>query len=95
MISLPFKYLSVVERQRAKAMFINASVGDGYMYELDIDGKVLCRNKKPLKDYARDSVDALLNMTEQDIRLMAGEMTAQEMRTVKAILKGIWSKLQD
>jgi hypothetical protein len=35
----------------------------------------------------RDSCLILLDLSNQAIRLLAGELTAQEMRTVQAILK--------
>lgn len=34
-----------------------------------------------------------LTLTKSEIRLMAGEMTAQEMRTVQAVLKSVRSKI--
>lgn len=36
----------------------------------------------------------ILTLTPSEIRLMAGEMTAQEMRTVQAILGGLKRKIQ-
>lgn len=41
----PFHELSSENQERAKAMFFDARHSDGYWYELDLDGKVLCRNK--------------------------------------------------
>lgn len=38
---------------------------------------------------AREDCARQLELTPADIRLMAGEMTAQEMRTVKAVLGGL------
>lgn len=42
---------------------------------------------------ARERYAALLNLTSSELRLMAGEMTPQEMRTVKAVLGGITRKM--
>lgn len=36
----------------------------------------------------------LLKMTRAEAQLMAGEMTAQEWRTVRAVLRGILAKLE-
>ena len=41
----------------------------------------------------RDQLARILEMSSQDIRLMAGEMSAQEMRTVKAILAGVRARI--
>lgn len=35
-----------------------------------------------------------LELTRSDIRLLAGEMTAQEMRTVMAVLSAIWKRMR-
>ena len=35
-----------------------------------------------------------LLLTRNDIRLLAGEMTAQEMRTVMAVLSVIWKRMR-
>jgi hypothetical protein len=43
---LKFSELSFQEQDRARARFINARPGDGYLYELDVDGHVLCRQKQ-------------------------------------------------
>ncbi len=37
---------------------------------------------------------ASMMLTPSDIRLMAGEMTAQEMRTVQAVLNGLAAKIR-
>ena len=39
------------------------------------------------KNEEREVCAKMMELSDQQIRLMAGEMTAQEMRTVKAILK--------
>lgn len=41
--TLLFEQLSAGEQQRAKTRFIGAASGDGYSYELDMEGHVLCR----------------------------------------------------
>lgn len=45
--------------------------------------------------YNEAKMDALLEcqLTPQDIRLRASEMTAQEMRTVRAVLKSVWHEI--
>ena len=42
---MKFSELSPMEQKRATAIFFDASVDDGYLYELDCDGHVLCRKK--------------------------------------------------
>lgn len=42
---LPFVCLPDNEQVRARAMFFDACNSDGYLYELDRDGRVLCRNR--------------------------------------------------
>ncbi|MDA8093672.1 MAG: hypothetical protein M0T84_07110 [Betaproteobacteria bacterium] len=42
---LPFTQLSESEQARARAMFVDARASDGYLYELGVDGKVLCRGR--------------------------------------------------
>lgn len=91
MTKLPFKYMSAVSRKQATNQFVDAEVDDGYLYELD-GGNVLSRSKM-VRDYNGGLVNKLLDMDPQDIRLMAGEMTQQEMRTVRAVLAGIKAKL--
>lgn len=44
-IRLPFDQLNPDNQQRAAASFLGAYEGDGYLYELDADEKVLCRRK--------------------------------------------------
>lgn len=39
-------------------------------------------------------IGAALNLSSGDIRLMAGEMTAQEMRSVKAVLEAVKSRIE-
>lgn len=42
----------------------------------------------------RGKCSAMLNLSRSDIQLMAGELTAQEWRTVGAVLKGLqWRML--
>lgn len=41
--SYPFEHLPARERQRASSRFLDAGSGDGYRYELDVEGKVLSR----------------------------------------------------
>ena len=38
---------------------------------------------------------AMLNLTRSEAQLMAGEMTAQEWRTVSAILKALQEKMRE
>lgn len=45
MSKLPFVFLPANEQARARAMFFDARPYDGYLYELDCDGRVLCRTK--------------------------------------------------
>ena len=45
---LPFTCLPDSEQTRARAMFFDARDSDGYLYELDRDGRVLCRNRSVL-----------------------------------------------
>ena len=40
-----FINLSDKQQRQASAQFFNAGVGDGYLYELDLDGGVLCRQR--------------------------------------------------
>jgi hypothetical protein len=42
---LPFVCLPANEQARARAMFFDARNSDGYLYELDRDGRVLCRHR--------------------------------------------------
>jgi hypothetical protein len=42
-----------------------------------------------------DLLTKIKSMDAQDIRLICGEMTAQEMRTVKAVLNWVADKLSD
>lgn len=42
----------------------------------------------------RESSAQQLELTADEIRLMAGELTAQEMRTVQAVLKGVASRIR-
>lgn len=42
---LPFAALPDDEKVRARARFFDARASDGYLYELDCDGHVLCRNR--------------------------------------------------
>ena len=43
---MKFSELSLPEQKRATAMFFDAGVDDGYLYELDCDGHVLCRARR-------------------------------------------------
>lgn len=43
---------------------------------------------------AATSASKALDMTDSDIRLMAGEMTTGELRTVKAVLSGSASEVR-
>lgn len=43
---------------------------------------------------AREDCTRLLEVTPSEVRLMAGEMSAQEMRTVQAVLGGLRSRLR-
>jgi len=45
---LPFAFLPANEQARARAMFFDARPDDGYLYELDCTGRVLCRNRSAL-----------------------------------------------
>ena len=45
------------------------------------------------KETERQRCANKLNLTKSEIRLMCGEMTAQEMRTVQAVLKGVRAKI--
>lgn len=40
-----FSELARANQERALARFCDAGPSDGYLYELDIDGMVLCRRK--------------------------------------------------
>ncbi len=40
-----YQQLSAVNQERASAMFVDAGPDDQYWYELDLCGKILCRNK--------------------------------------------------
>lgn len=40
---LPFVDLTQQQQEQAVARYINARSGDGYLYELDYSGSVLCR----------------------------------------------------
>ncbi|MCP1674363.1 hypothetical protein J2T57_001465 [Natronocella acetinitrilica] len=42
---LRFADLPEAQQAQARSRFIDARAGDGYRYELDCDGKVLCRQK--------------------------------------------------
>ena len=42
----------------------------------------------------RESSAQHLELSADEIRLMAGELTAQEMRTVQAVLKGIAARIR-
>lgn len=46
------------------------------------------------RELERAACIAELNMTDSELRLMAGEMTAQELRTVKAVLGGCAARLR-
>lgn len=43
----PFDYLSQANQARAVARFLGACAGDGYIYEVNLDGQVLCRCRPP------------------------------------------------
>lgn len=60
---LPFEHLSLSEQTRARAMFFNARNSDGYLYELDCDGRVLCRARSPESnaDVRLEEIDGWLN----------------------------------
>lgn len=45
-------------------------------------------------DQQREICAAMLELSSQDLTLMAGEMTAQELRTVKAVLKALQSSMR-
>lgn len=45
-LRMSFRALPQPEQERASAMFLGAGQDDGYDYELDIDGRVLCRRKR-------------------------------------------------
>ncbi len=45
---LPFIDLTMVQQMQACARFCDAKCGDGYLYELDGDGIVLCRQRPTL-----------------------------------------------
>jgi len=38
---------------------------------------------------------SLLDLSDSELLLMSGEMTAQEMRTVKAVLKALKSRMEN
>lgn len=42
---LPFDQLNPCNAARALARFVDARAGDGYLYELDRDGALLCRHR--------------------------------------------------
>lgn len=46
------------------------------------------------RELERAACIAELSMTDSELRLMAGEMTAQELRTVKAVLGGCAARLR-
>lgn len=54
----------------------------------------LAAAKQASRITSRYIADRMIQLGPQDIRLMAGEMTAQEMRTVRAILKGLAANLR-
>lgn len=56
---------------------------------LGLDEMVAFAQKVAREDCARQ-----LELTPADIRLMAGEMTAQEMRTVQAVLGGLSRRIR-
>ena len=43
----PFEYLSPANQKRAAVRFFDAQADDGYLYELNTDGAVLCRSRAP------------------------------------------------
>ena len=45
------------------------------------------------EEYRR--IEKIVTMTDQDIRLICGEMTKQEMRTVKAVLAYIERRMRE
>lgn len=44
---LTYSQLGTQNRERARARFINASCGDGFVYELDSEGVIVSRTKAP------------------------------------------------
>lgn len=42
---LEFAALTPTQQNQANARFMDARNGDGYLYELDISGEVLCRQR--------------------------------------------------
>lgn len=42
----------------------------------------------------REACASLLTLTPAEVRLMAGELTAQEMRTVQAVLAGLQAQMR-
>jgi hypothetical protein len=50
-----FNDLSDANQARASAMFCDAKPFDGYLYELDINGTVVCRARGPFEPASRTS----------------------------------------
>lgn len=49
---------------------------------------------KRFAEAVRDSCARRLELTRSDVLLMAGEMSAQEVRTVMAVLSCIWKRMR-
>ena len=48
----PFACLSRANQERVVARFFDACGHDGYLYELDVDGTVLCRCRSDLRRHS-------------------------------------------
>lgn len=45
------------------------------------------------QDHERERCAKMLDLNSSELKLMAGEMTAQELRTVKAVLGGLRARM--
>lgn len=75
--------------EELKALW-NAEVDEHNQWDaLGLDEQVEFSQKVAREDCAR-----LLELTASEVRLMAGEMAAQEMRTVQAVLGGLRRRIR-
>ena len=74
---------------------LNAAIADrdAFVKELDGDGNVVSAmvnlNRLKTAHGVYDNVQKWSNMSDSELRLYCGELTAQEIRTIRAVLKAV------